>query len=262
MYGITEPIVQLLGIGLEVSGSASLTGESALTSDGFNVAFAEVSLSAQSDSSATAIVGAAAESALVAESSLVADGVTIIFAESALSAELTVVAGLEITWQGEAAMSAEVTLTADPFLVAASASIVIGASNLTASMSFLVPASPRAMRSASNLTAEIYLQYGAAGRPMVGSSNLTATVYTPSKYLVLPTIELAYTNNVLLERYPIDNGQSLLITNNIGVLQTFPAQEEIADADYYFRGGSENILDDESEAAVIAAGYGEYIVTQ
>jgi hypothetical protein len=79
---------------------------------------------------------------------------------------------------------------------------------------------------------------------------------------VLPTIELAYTDNVLLSRYPIDNGQALLITGTSGELLTFPAQEAITDADYYFRGGATNILDDESEAAVVAAGYGQYIVVE
>jgi hypothetical protein len=159
-------------------------------------------------------------------------------------------------------MSAQSNLTVDETIVYAAASIVIAESDLVATSTRLQFLTVQAMSSASNMVATMLIVAPVAGRPMAGSSSLQATVYVPSKYLVLPTIEVAYTDNVLLERYPIDNGQSLLITSNVGTLTTFPAQEEIADADYYFRGGSTNILNDEELAAVEAAGYGEYVVTQ
>lgn len=222
MFDITEPVVSLLGIPQQFDGAADLSSESNLTSAANLVAFTQADLSAQS--------------------ALTADGVRVTFAAASVSFQFN--------------------LTVDAKVVFAAASIILATSNLTAESTRLQFATAMPMSSASNMVATMLIVAPVAARPMAGSSSLSATVYVPSKYLVLPTIELAYTDNVLLERYPIDNGQSLLITNNIGVLQTFPAQEEIADADYYFRGGSENILDDASEAAVIAAGYGEYIVTQ
>ena len=222
MFDITESVVSLLGIPQQFDGAADLTGESSLTANG-NVAFFVTA-------------------ELVAESNVAADGVRITFAASNISFQAN--------------------LTVGGNLVKAAASIILATSNLTAESTRLQFANPRAMRASSDLVATMLIAAPVAGRPMVGDLTMLATVYVPSKYLVLPTIELTYTDNVLLRRYSIDNGQSLLITNNVGVLQTFPAQEEIAEADYYFRGGATNILDDAALAAVEAAGYGQYVVTE
>lgn len=77
--------------------------------------------------------------------------------------------------------------------------------------------------------------------------------------LTLPTEPQAITNNVLLRRYPIDVGLALLITGSSGYLTAFPSQTEIAEADYYFGGGRRNVLSDAQYAAVVAAGYSEYV---
>lgn len=241
LVDITEPVVQLLGYGITYSGSATLSAESDLTSALFVIASAGSTMSGESDLVSAAKITAFAASSLSAESNLVADGVGVLFAS--------------------ASMSAEVDLTITVKVINAAASIVIASSDLVAT-STRVQFANAALTAESNLTAALYVVAPVAARPLVFSSNLTGTVYVPSKYLVLPTIELTYTDNILLKRYPIDNGQALLITGTTGVLETFPAQESIADADYYFRGGATNILDDESEAAVVAAGYGQYIVTQ
>lgn len=222
MFDITESVVSLLGIPQQFDGAADLTGESSLVADAFTVRDATAEL--------------------VFNSNLTSNGVRITFAAS------------NITFQAN--------LTVGGNLVKAAASIILATSNLTAESTRLQFANPRAMRASSDLVATMLIAAPVAGRPMVGDLTVSATVYVPSKYLVLPTIEVTYTDNVLLKRYSIDNGQSLLITNNVGVLQTFPAQEEIAEADYYFRGGATNILDDAALAAVEAAGYGQYVVTE
>lgn len=77
--------------------------------------------------------------------------------------------------------------------------------------------------------------------------------------LTLPTVETAYTDHVLLRRYPIHVGQSLLITGVTGSLTQFPSQTEIADADFYFGGGRRHVLTTDEYNAVVAAGYGEYV---
>jgi hypothetical protein len=241
LVDITEPVVQMLGYGLTFTGSATLSAESNLTSALFVIAAGESTMSGESDLVSAAKITASAASSLSSESSLVADGSAVLFAS--------------------ASMSAEVDLTITVKVINAAASIVIGSSDLVAT-STRVQFANATLDSDSGLSSTMFVVAPVAGRPMVFSSDLTATVYVPSKYLVLPTIELTYTDNILLKRYPIDNGQALLITGTTGVLETFPAQESIADADYYFRGGATNILDDESEAAVIAAGYGAYIVTE
>lgn len=80
--------------------------------------------------------------------------------------------------------------------------------------------------------------------------------------LTLPTELVAYSTNVLLQRYPIDEGRSLLITGTSGVITSFPDQLSIDEADYYFGGGRFTILTDEEYNAVIAAGFGEYVTIE
>jgi hypothetical protein len=222
MFDISEPIVTLLGVPQQFDGASDLSAESVFSSD--------------------ANLTALAESDLVAESALTADGILVLFAA--------------------AAMSAQSSLVVTETIVNLAASIVIATSDLVAESTNVREAIPSPFTADGNLVATLFIGAPVAARPIVASSNLTATVYTPSNYLVLPTIEVAYTDNILLKRYPIDNGQTLLITDNVGTLVTFAAQQDIANADYYFRGGSTNILDDEALASVQAAGYGEYVVTQ
>ena len=43
------------------------------------------------------------------------------------------------------------------------------------------------------------------------------------------------------------------------MITSFPDQLSIDEADYYFGGGRETFLTDEEYAAVVAAGFGEYV---
>ena len=222
MFDISDPIVQLLGIPQQFDGAADVSGESDLV--------------------AAANITALAESALSVESALTADGVGVLFASSS--------------------MSAEVTLLVAANIAVAAASINIASSNLQAESTNVRFASARPMNLEVIGSFTALIGHPVAGRPFVASSSLTATIYTNPRLLVLPTVEYAYTNHVLLERYPIDNGQALLITDGVGELLDFPAQQLIADAEYYFGGGRRTELTPEEEAAVVAAGYGEYIETE
>lgn len=262
MYDITDPVVSLLGIGLVVSGSASLTAESNLTSAVIVVELAASSLTAESSLAADGTNVLVAASSLSAESNLTSAALVTALAESSMSAQSNLVAGINQTWSAAAALSAEVTLTVTENIVAAAAALANGGSNLVADGIVVRTTNMQPLSSNCDLVATISIGAPVEARPIVFTSELEATVYVPSRYLVLPTIKLAYTDNILLSRYPIDNGQALLINGVTGTLSTFPAQEEIADADYYFRGGATNLLDDESEAAVVAAGYGQYIVVE
>jgi len=222
MLDITEPIVQLLGVPQLLDGAADVSGESDLV--------------------AAANITALAEAALVAESAVTADGVGVLFASSS--------------------MSAEFTLSVSANIAAAAASIVVGSSNLEATSTRVQFATARNMPLEVVGTFTALVGHPVQGRPLVASSSLTATIYTNPRLLVLPTVEYAFTNHVLLERYPIDNGQSLLITSGVGQIGDFFAQEQIRLADYYFGGGRRHELSDEEEAAVVAAGYGDLIVTE
>lgn len=242
LLDITEPIVQMLGYGLTYNASASLSGESDVSSGLFLIAAAESNVSAESDLVSSAALIAQAASSLSAESDLSALG--------------------HLVWKSSASMSAEASLTVNVKVINAAASIVIGASNLEATSTRLQFATARIMplEVVGRFTALVV--HPVAARPLVASSALTATIYTNPRLLVLPTVEYAYTDNVLLERYPIDNGRSLLITSGVGQIGDFFAQEQISDADYYFGGGRRHELSPTEEAAVVAAGYGDLIVTE
>lgn len=262
MFDISEPIVQLLGIGLTVDGSASLTGESDLVSALIVVVPVSSGLSAESDLSANIDYIIVAGSNLSSDSALSADGITVALVDASLSAESDLVAGMQQQWSGEAALSAEATLLVTSNIVALAAALANGGSNLVANGVRLQTAVPRPMAVGVTGTFTCTVSHPVAARPFVASSALTATIYTNPRLLVLPTVEYAYTDNVLLRRYPIDNGQALVITDGIGELLDFPAQQIIAQADYYFPGGRRVELDPTQEAAVVAAGYGEYIETE
>jgi len=214
MLDISEPIVFLLGLPQQLSASASFSGDSELTS--------------------AANITALAESDLSAGSALSADGVGVLFASSSLSAEFSV------------SVSANI--------VAAAASLVVGSSNLEAEATNIKFATSRNMPLEVVGTFTALVVHPLQPRGFVASSALTGTIYTNPRLLVLPTVEYAYTDHALLERYPIDNGR--------GEVGDFFAQEQIRLADYYFGGGRRHELTTEEEAAVVAAGYGDLIVTE
>lgn len=222
MFDISEPVVQLLGFPQLLDGAADVSGESDLV--------------------AAANITALAESDLSAESDLTADG----FAVTPLFSDL----------------SAEFSLSVSANIAAAAASILVGSSNLVATSTRVQFATARNMPLEVIGTFTALVGHPVQPRPLVASSGLTATIYTNPRLLVLPTVEYAYTDNVLLERYPIDNGRSLLITSGVGEIGDFFAQEQIRDADHYFGGGRRHELTPDEEAAVTAAGYGDLIVTE
>ena len=82
-------------------------------------------------------------------------------------------------------------------------------------------------------------------------------------YLDLPTSLESYTDNILLSRYRIDHGISLMITADgatfTGVLQQFPDQVQVRDATYYYAGGHYYVLSQPEIDAITAAGFGALI---
>ena len=261
-YDITSPVNQLLGYGLVTSGSAALTGESSVTAAMVLVADADAALSAESSLVSAIIVEALAASSLSGETDLVSAASLVAGAAAALSGESDLSAGIRQVWSGSASLSADLSVTVGANIVALAVSLSNGGSDLVASAIRIQLATARPVDLEVVGTFTAHVGHPVAGRPFVASSALTATIYTPLRVLVLPTVEYAFTNNVLLERYPIDNGRSLLITSGVGQVGDFFAQEQIADADYYFGGGRRHELSDEEEAAVVAAGYGDLIVTE
>ena len=222
MFDITDSVVQLLGSPQLLDGAAELSAESDLVAAATITAFAEVSLSAESD--------------LTAEAEVVFP----LFASLSGSSDLT--ASITLGLRAESRLSAQ--------------------SNLVATSSRLIFVQPRKLRGRFTARFTILVGHPVQARPLRGSARLTGTIYTQPRVLVLPTVRYTYTENVLLRRYAIENGRSLLITGSQGVIGDFFAQDQIEDADFYFGGGRRHELNPEEEAAVVAAGYGDLIVTE
>lgn len=222
MFDITEPVVGLLGFPQLLDGAADLSGESSLVAVANITALAEASLSAESELTAAAEV------------------VFPLFADLSGSSDLT--AAITLGLAARSSLSAQ--------------------SSLTATSTRLVFVTPRILRGRVTGTFTAFVGHPVQARPLRGSARLTGTIFTPPRVLVLPTVRYTYTENILLRRYAIENGRSLLITAGSGVLGDFFAQDQIEDADFYFGGGRRHELSGEEEAAVVAAGYGDLIVTE
>ncbi len=94
---------------------------------------------------------------------------------------------------------------------------------------------------------------------MTAQSNCTVQAPLPIYRLELPQVEYSYTRNILLSRYPIHVGQSLLITDGVGQIVEIPGVEETNLADFYFAGGHRYQLNQTEYEAVVAAGFGDLV---
>lgn len=237
---IVEPIVQLLGIGVTFSGSASLTAETNLVADATTIN-APVYLTVESDLQASAILNLNAASVLTAESNLTSSSV------------IGLVASASLTFES--------SLTVQPNIVSIVVSITTGESNLTAVAS-LVEYVSIDLYGDSHLDALEISLINLTGRPFSGESQLTATMFQPLNILNLPVVEYEYTNDRLMKFYGIDSGQSLIITGTVGKIVEFQTGTEIDAADYYFGGGRRHVLTDAEVTAVQNAGFGNLITIE
>ena len=237
---IVEPIVQLLGIGVTFSGSASLTAETNLVADATTIN-TPVYLTVESNLQANAILNLNAASVLTAESNLTSLSV------------IGLVASASLTFES--------SLTVQPNIVSIVVSITTGESNLTAVAS-LVEYVSIDLYGDSHLDALEISLINLTGRPFSGESRLTATMFQPLNILNLPVVEYEYTNDRLMKFYGIDSGQSLIITGTVGKIVEFQTGTEIEDADYYFGGGRRHVLTDNEVTAVQNAGFGNLITIE
>lgn len=81
------------------------------------------------------------------------------------------------------------------------------------------------------------------------------------KTLNLPFQNITYAEDDLFGRFVrIKTPSSLVITNGVGRIVSYPQQSLLNDADFYFLGGHEHRLNDVEIAAITDAGFGDLIV--
>jgi len=221
MLNVVKKTVSLLGFPQLLSGEYAGSGEVTLTSSANIATPAEADLSANTDLNSTAVLGV----------------------------------------QGAAEMSATFALGVSEGIVDLAASIMVGTSNLVATLS-LLHVGEAELDFESSLTADPVLVYIATTRPLSGQLTLSATMFEPLNILNLPVVEYVYTEDRLLKRYGINSGQSLTITGTSGKIVEYQTIDEIEDADYYYGGGRRHVLNDTEVAAVQNAGFGDLLTIE
>lgn len=219
MFDIADPIVGLLGL-------PNLGVDAALD------------MSAQTDASASAIAVGVASVAMSADGSLAFNAVRITEAVAMSSAQSSLTATGIYVGLGVVAMTASTSLSPVGGIVYGGASDMTAATDLLATATYVVIASTVSMSA---------------------QSAMPAITPEPIYRLVLPTVEYAYSTNILLVRYPIANGVSLVIDGGVGELREFVDQNTTLTADYYFGGGRRHQLDPVQYSAVTDAGFGDLV---
>jgi len=260
MLDIAEPIVRLLGVGLQFSGDSSMSAESDLVSSVTIVYVAGSLLSAESDlvSDGTALSSPVSMSA---ESDLSASITVTLVGASSLSSESDLVSDVNIALALASSLSASFNLSVSTNIVALAASLSNGGSDLLSSIR-IVYVADSTLTAESNLGANAELRFTLVPRALEGDLNLSAALYEPLNVLVLPTVEDTYTEDRLLRRYSITSGKSLIINGTAGTIQDFFSQDQTLDADYYFAGGHRYVLNPTEVAAVETAGFGDLITIE
>lgn len=193
-----------------------------------------------------------------AQSELSASGTGVLRSTVAMSADGSLAFNAVRITEAVALSSAQSELTATGIYVG------LGAAAMSAESNFS-PVGGVVFGGASDMTAETALSATATyvviafSVSMSAESNMPAVTPEPIYRLILPTVEYAYSTNILLARYPIANGVSLVIDNGVGELREFVDQNTTLTADYYFGGGRNYQLTPSQYTAVDDAGFG-YLV--
>lgn len=198
------------------------------------------------------------EAALSGSTLLAGDSLSILKTTVALSSSSSL--GVDVLRIAEAISmeSSQSTLTADVITVAIGQSDLASGTVVFANGG-IVYGGESAIDAASDLAADATYVVIASNAALSGGGSLSDLEAEPIYRLKLPTVEYAITKNILLSRYPIHVGQTLLITGTTGTIVEVPVDSDLQAADFAFRGGRIYQLSQIQYDAVVAAGYGDLV---
>lgn len=199
-----------------------------------------------------------AELDMSGQSELTAAGTGILRSTVSMSADTSLAFNVVRITGAVAMSSAQSSLTATGLYIARASSAMSAETNLSP-VGGVVFGGESDMSAESDMTATGTYVVIASSVTMSAQSNMPNVTPEPIYRLKLPTREYSYTTNVLLIRYPIANGVSLVIDNGVGELRDFVDQNTTLNADYYFGGGRNYQLTPSEYTAVDDAGFG-YLV--
>lgn len=254
MFDITSGVVSLLGIPQQFSGDAGLTAESELTAAGTAVRVASASLTAESDLTAAAIQVHASSASLTAESDLTATGIYVGVAQAALTAESSLTADATLVQPGASIIIGTSDLVATGTRVALGTVSMSAESDLTANGTLVVAGAQSALSAESDLVSTGTIVIPDAASVMGAELTLGPLEALPIYRLIQQVYEQVYTDNILMSRYGIDTGKTILIKDNIVTVTDYVYQTEFEDADYAYQGGRWYQLSQEEYEAFVNAG--------
>lgn len=282
MAGLLSRVVSLLGIPQQFTGASALTAQSSLTADGtlipgYTTWQGASALTAQSSLTGSGLLVQVASAALTSQSSLSVSATQVRPAASVLDGSSTLTAGAIWVASAAASLSSQNNLTANATrvilgsdiivgtsdLVAAATRVSLGAtdltvqSSLTANGGLIVNAGTASLSSNTNLSPyAVRVQIG--DTVMTGTLSMTGSML-PINRFIDPHYEQTYTDNILMGRYGIDTGKTVIVKDGVVTITDYPYQDELEAADFYLLGGHHYQLTDEQAQTLIDAGHGELV---
>lgn len=202
--------------------------------------------------------GIAGSAALTADSSLSAEANATFICSVSMSAETSLDSDVVRVTEAVAMESSQSSLTADAVVQIPASSSLSAETDLVGNGGLIFGAES-SLTSDSALTSTAIRAVIASAVSMSAESSTPNVATLPIYRLVLPTIRYSITNNILFSRYPIDVGQSLLISAGVGSIVENADQDTIRLSDYYFGGGRHHQLNSAEFDAVSNAGYGDLV---
>ena len=258
MFDITSGVVALLGIPQQFYPDAALAGASDLTVSATHVHVAQASLSGESDLTATGIEIASCSATLSAESDLTAVGTEIAGGIAVMSAESDLTAAATRVQPASCSMSSSSDLAASAVRVQPAAASLSGESDLFAEIGLIIQAAS-SLSAESDLTADAVNVLVGSTVSMSAEATLAPVSILPIYRLIPQTYEQVYTDNILMGRFGIDTGKTILINDNIVTITDYVYQQEFEEADYAFQGGRKYQLTQDQYDAFVNAGRADLV---
>ena len=253
MLDVSANVVARLGLPRFFDSAAALDAASDLAAAGLHEAVAASNLSAEATLTAAGILVARATVAASAESDLAATGITEAVAAAALSAESVLTAtGTRIVF-GSSMSVGPSELTVAAVRVQPAAASATGSSNATA-VGLVEALAAAALAASTDATAAAVLVLPVAVEAMSAESNVADVEALPIYRLNAGTFEQTYTNNILMGRFGIDTGFSVIVKDNTVTVTDYPDTFTLEQADAYYLGGRHYQLNQSQYEAFVAAG--------
>jgi hypothetical protein len=241
---LTEGVSVTTAGNVATFGNATLTGTVAFTADGAATGSNNAPVSETVTITAAGVAGYQRGATAVAQTVTITATATVNRNAGATAAETVTITAAGAAGKSTGATVAEtVTVAADGSVGRATGSTLALSVTLTASASVSIPA-------VGQVTTNFY--FNAVG---TGTVTVPVILYRVNE----PKFKDYWNTNVLLGRYGVDVGQTIIVKNGTVTFTDAPLDTELADADWYVLGGRDDRITEAQAQDLINAGYGSLV---